>query len=277
MLEQILGSTTKVNLARVLVSNPERAFSGNELADLAGCSPSSVSEQISSLEGVVAVRDDRGRFRALGDSPLYEPLRRMFAWESSRLAEGGLFDRLERAGGYFVSGSAALILRGLTRDFTVSPRTFLIVCDRRVSKLSGSLILAYPKYSLLFVEDRIDAADYDDLDIVFEDRRTTANVALLERAVVDSLWRIAEERDSVLEAVYALVENPSDTALMKKYARSHGVATESRLAWLLGLINEASRMKRFDVSGLRYDSEKLGLSRRLRVEMEGGVARVLGS
>jgi len=116
MIEKLLGTSTKVSAARVLVLNPERSFSLNKLASASGCSPSTLYQQLDDLVGVVAERAPEG-IRVLRDSPIFVPLRRLFLVEKQLQAKRSVFEALSRLGRYYVTGSSGLYLRGLGRDF----------------------------------------------------------------------------------------------------------------------------------------------------------------
>ena len=275
MIERVLGTSAKVSAARVLVLNPERWFSLNELASASGCSPSTIYQQVDDLVAVIAERRPRG-IRVLKGSPLFAPLKRLFLVEKQLQREGSIFEVLSRLGRYYVTGASALYLRGLGRDFSPKIENYLVVCERMVTKSRGSLLSNFLEPRLRLVEDGVYPADFEEIEVLVPFvRARRLPVAVPEKAIADSLWRIADEGSDVLVVVYVMLEKMIDVELIKKYARRRGRPVEARMRWLLDEINRASRRLIFDVRGLRSGPPRI--PRSLAQEIQGAIMRVLGS
>jgi hypothetical protein len=275
MIEKILGTSAKVSATRVLVANPERSFSLNELASASGCSPSTLYQQLDDLVGTIAERTPKG-IRVLKGSPFIVPLRRLFSVEKHLQGEDSIFETLSRLGRYYVTGSSGLYLRGLGRDFAPRIEKYLIICERRVAKSRGTLLFGFSGPQLRLLEDRVSPADFEEIEVhIPSEKAVRLPVAVPERAIVDSLWRVAEEGPDVVMVVYALLEKIVDVELVKKYARRRGALVEARMRWLLNEINRASRRPVFDLSGLRSGPPRI--LRSLAGEIQGAIMRVLGS
>jgi hypothetical protein len=275
MIEKLLGTSTKVSAARVLVLNPERTFSLNELASASGCSPSTLYQQVDDLVGVIAERAPEG-IRVLRDSPIFVPLRRLFLVEKQLQGERSVFEALSRLGRYYVTGSSGLYLRGLGRDFSPKIEKYLVVCDRRVAKSRGALLSNLLEPRVRLVEDRVSPTDFEEIEVFIPSMKVRRlPVAVPERAIADSLWRMEEEGTDVVMVVYAVLEKIVDVELVKKYARRRGILVEARMRWLLNEINRASRRTIFDLRGLRSGPPRI--PRSLAGEIQGAITRVLGS
>ena len=275
MIEKLLGTSAKVSAARVLVLNPDRSFSLNELASASGCSPSTLYQQLDDLVGVIAERTPEG-IRVLKGSPLIATLRRLFSVEKQLQGEHSVFEVLSRLGRYYVTGSSGLYLRGLGRDFAPRIEKYLIICERRVAKSRGTLLSGFSEPRLCLLEDRVSPADFEEIEVLIPSvRAKRLPVAVPERAVADSLWRMAEEGPDVVMAAYAVLEKIVDIELAKKYARRRGALVEARMRWLLNEINRAGRRSVFDLSGLRSGPPRI--PRNLAGEIQGAIMRVLGS
>lgn len=275
MIERVLGTSAKVSAARVLVLNPERSFSLNELASASGCSPSTIYQQVDALVAVIAERTPQG-IRVLKESPLFAPLKRLFLVEKQLQREGSVFEVLSRLGRYYVTGASALHLRGLGRDFSPKIESYSVVCERRVTKSRGSLISNFLTPRVRIIEDRVYPADFEEIEVLMPS--VTARrlpVAVPEKAIADSLWRITDESSDVVVVVYVMLEKMIDVRLIKKYARRRGRLVEARMRWLLDEINRASRRLVFDVRGLRSGPPRI--PRPLAYEIQGAIMRVLGS
>jgi hypothetical protein len=275
MIEKLLGTSAKVSAARVLVANPDRSFSLNELASASGCSPSTLYQQLDDLIGIVAERTPEG-IRVMKGSPLIAPLKRLFSVEKKLQAQQSIFEALSRLGRYYVTGSSGLYLRGLGRDFAPRIEKYLIICERRVAKSRGTLLSGFSEPRLRLVEDRISPADYDEIEVLIPSVKVKRlPVAVPERAIADSLWRMADEGSDVAVTAYAVLEKIVDMELAKKYARKRGALVEARMRWLLNEINRAARRPVFDLSGLGSGPPRI--PRSLVGEIEGAIMRVLGS
>jgi hypothetical protein len=275
MIEKILGTSTKVSAARVLVLNPDRSFSLNELASASGCSPSTLYQQLDDLVGVIAERAPEG-IRVLKGNRLIAPLRKLFSVEKQLQGEHSIFEVLSELGRYYVTGSSGLYLRGLGRDFAPGIRKYLIICERRVAKSRGTLLSGFREPRLSLLEDKVSTADFEEIEVLIPSvRAKRLPVAVPERAIADSLWRMAEEGPDVAMAAYAMLEKIVDIDLAKKYARRRGALVEARMRWLLNEINRAARRPVFDLSGLRSGPDRI--PRNLAGEIQGAIMRVLGS
>ena len=275
MIEKILGTSAKVSAVRVLVLNPDRSFSLNELASASGCSPSTLHQQLNDLVGVIAERTPEG-IRVLKGSRLIAPLGRLFSVEKQLQGERSIFEVLSRLGRYYVTGSSGLYLRGLGRDFAPRIEKYLIICERRVAKSRGTLLSAFKEPRLCLLEDKVSPADFEEIEVLIPSLSAKRlPVAVPERAIADSLWRMAEEGPDVVIAAYALLEKIIDVELAKKYARRRGALVEARMRWLLNEINRAGRRTVFDLSGLRSGPARI--PRKVAGEIQGAIMRVLGS
>jgi hypothetical protein len=275
MLEKVLGSQAKISILRVLASRPEGSFSLNELSRLSGCAVSTVAVQIKELVGiVVSYNDETGKYGIIRDSLLYGALDRLFSTEARMKKPENPFLFLSQVGGYFVSGSSALVLRGLSRDFTGSPRRLLLICDRTVARRRGMIMTLLLPLKALLVENEVQARDYVEMEASLGRGRVMLNVAVIERAVADALWRVEWERADLDQVVYAMMEEPLDLEVLKRYARDHGEVTESRLLWVLQTI-EAMTMQRPSTRRLR--AAKTPPPRWFRGTVVEAVKRVLGS
>ena len=89
MFEGILGSRTKVKVLRLLLRDPEREFTVQDLAQSLGLSLGSVHpavQQLLDTRLVLARRVGRSRgLRANARHPLFRPLKALFGAESERL------------------------------------------------------------------------------------------------------------------------------------------------------------------------------------------------
>ncbi len=274
MLEMVLGSQAKISILRVLVSKPDGSFSLNELARSSGCAVSTVAVLVKDLVGrVVSYDAESGRYRIMKDSPLYGPLGRLFSAEARMKKPENPFLFLSQTGAYFVSGSSGLVLRGLSRDFTGPPEQLLLVCDRAVARRRGMIRTLLSPLRVLMVEDTVRAGDYVEMEASLGGSRVMLNVAVVERAVADALWKLGVERENLDQVVYAMMEEPLDLEALKKYARGHGEATESRLLWVLKTIGAMSG-KLLPGQGLR--GFKVPPPGWFRATVEEAVNRVLG-
>jgi predicted nucleotidyltransferase len=90
VLEEILGSWTKVKVLRLLLREPVREFSIQDVAQALGLSLGSVHPAVQQLLGarfVLTRRVGRSRsYRANAGHPLFHPLRSLFEAEVERLA-----------------------------------------------------------------------------------------------------------------------------------------------------------------------------------------------
>jgi hypothetical protein len=275
MIEKLLGTSAKVSAARVLVVNPDRSFSLNELASASGCSTSTLYQQLDDLVGIIAERTPEG-IRVLKGSPFIAPLRRLFSVEKQLQGEDSIFETLSRLGRYYVTGSSGLYLRGLGRDFAPRIEKYLIICERRVAKSRGTLLSGFSGPQLRLLEDRVSPADFEEIEVLIPSvRAKRLPVAVPERAIADSLWRIADEGPDAVMAAYAVLEKIVDIELAKKYARRRGALVEARMRWLLNEINRAGRRRVFDLSGLRSGPPRI--PRSVAGEIQGAIMRVLGS
>jgi hypothetical protein len=275
MIEKVLGTSAKVSAARVLILNPDRSFSLNELASASGCSPSTLYQQLDDLVGVIAERTPEG-IRVLKGSPLIAPLRRLFSVEKQLQGEHSIFEVLSELGRYYVTGSSGLYLRGLGRDFAPRIEKYLIICERKVAKSRGTLLSGFSEPRLCLLEDKVSTADFEEIEVLIPSvRAKRLPVAVPERAIADSLWRMAEEGPDVIIAAYALLEKIIDVELAKKYARRRGALVEARMRWLLNEINRAARRPVLYLSGLRSGPTRI--PRDLAGEIQGAIMRVLGS
>jgi predicted nucleotidyltransferase/biotin operon repressor len=89
-LTDVLGSPIRVSLLRELVRAPPHGFSGRELAQVVGYSPSQVNQHLNSLrsQGIVQTQTT-GRVHVWSLSQghaLVEPIRRLFASEALLMA-----------------------------------------------------------------------------------------------------------------------------------------------------------------------------------------------
>lgn len=251
MLERILGTSAKISALRVLVLNPTRSFSLNELASASGCSASTLHEQIRGLLDVIAERGPGG-IRVVKRSPIFPHLKSIFLAEKRLDSAGSIFDLLSKLGAYYVTGSSALYSRGLGRDFAMEVKRYLIICDRQVAKSRGSIRSRFPHLQFRFLEDRIRPEDYEEIEVLTgEGKMRRLPVAVPEKAIVDSLWQISEEGSDADAVVYAMLEKVVDMERVKSYARQRGAVVQGRLRWILNEINLASRRTTFDLGGLR--------------------------
>lgn len=271
MLEQILGTSARVALLRILLSNSERTYSLNELARLAGLSPSTAFKEVLRLREVVGRDPISGRYQ-IQKTRLTKALQKVFEMESELVAGKPLFDRLSELGFYYISGTAALILRGLARDFTTEPAALLIVCDRKLSKLRGAITSLYREYEILVLEDRIRPADFTENEVYLKGRPSKANLAVVEKAIVDAVWKWKWEGESLAHAIYCLMERTLDAELMKRYAREKGPYVERHLKYALETVGRLQGV-RIDTSGLARGSVERGYER----GVEEAVERVLRS
>jgi hypothetical protein len=275
MIEKVLGTSAKVSAARVLILNPDRSFSLNELASASGCSPSTLYQQLDDLVGVVAERAPEG-IRVVKSSPLIAPLRRLFSVEKRLQGEHSVFEVLSGLGRYYITASSGLYLRGLGRDFAPRIEKYLIICERKVAKSRGTLLSGFSEPRLCLLEDKVSTSDFEEIEVLIPSMRAKRlPVAVPERAIADSLWRMAEEGPDVVIAAYALLEKIIDVELAKKYARRRGALVEARMRWLLNEINRAARRPVLYLSGLRSGPTRI--PRDLAGEIQGAIMRVLGS
>ncbi|MEM2866840.1 MAG: helix-turn-helix domain-containing protein [Candidatus Hadarchaeales archaeon] len=269
MLEKILGSSGKVSLLRALLTSGEEEFSLNELARRSGLSPSTALRELGELAELVEYDPFRKRYRAK-ETPLSKPLRELFDLERMKVGKSSLLTLLPQLGFYYLSGTPSLLLRGMGRDFTASPQRLMILCDRRISKVRGALLSLFPSYQLLLLEERMDPRDYLGGEVCFQGRMVEVNLAVTEKAVVDSLWRWRWEGENLVQALYCLLEQPLDLDLLKGYARRKGRKVEARLRRVLEVAGRAGGA-RFSPEGLRPEK----VERKFEELVEEAVDRVL--
>jgi hypothetical protein len=272
MLERILGTAARVSLLRVLLREEGKEWSLNELAREAGLSTSTAFKEARNLVGVVLSHDPLTKRYWVRETPLTGVLRQLFSLEREELGAADLFETLGRLGSYYLSGSSAIILRGLARDFTTTTDSLLIVCDRRISKLRGALMSLFPAYRLLLVEEGVRPADFVEGEIYFGGEVRRANLAVLEKAVVDALWKFRWEGENLSHALCCLIEQRLDPELLVKYAREKGRRMEGRLRMVMEVLGR--------VAGTDYRPEVLRPAREereLRRRVERVVEDVLGS
>jgi hypothetical protein len=272
MLEKILGTAARISLLRVLLTEKEREWSLNELAREAGLSTSTVFKEAKNLVGTVLSHDPLTKRYWVNETPFTQALRKLFMLEKEGFEAADLFGTLGRLGSYYLSGSSAVVLRGLARDFTTTADSLLIVCDRRISKLRGALMKLFPAYRLLLVEESIRPADFVEGEIYFGGEVRRANLAVLEKAVVDALWRFRWEGENLGHALYCLVERRMDPELLVKYAREKGRKVEGRLRMVMEILSRVTGAD-YGLEALRPGREE----RELRRRVERAVEDVLGS
>lgn len=273
MLEKILGTAARISLLRVALSRKNKTMSVNEFAREAGLSTSTAFKEVKNLLGPVLTYDPVSRKYGVKDTPLTELLEDLFNRERDLFERGGLFEHIAWLGSYYVSGTAAILLRGLARDFTTAPDSIMVVCDRKVAKFRGALMSLFPSYRLLFVEDRIRPSDFVEGEIYFEGRRTKANLAVLEKAVVDTLWKYRWEGDSVAHAVHLLMDQPLDMNLLERYAEERGGGVPDRLKLTVGIIAGAGGFKH----GMEESGRPGRVDKNFRRIVEKEVERAIGS
>lgn len=268
-----MGTTAKIAILRVMLRNWDRDFSINELSKAAGLSPSTVFKEIKDLQTVVWRDPLTGKYR-VRKMRFTKTLRELFDIETETLATRklGLIDQLSGLGAYYISGTAAIILRGLARDFTTEPDPLLIICDRKISKLRGFLTNAYPRYRVLLVEDKIRPADFTENEVWIEGRTQKTYLAVVEKAVADAIWKWKWEGKHFPYAIYCLLEVPLDLELLKRYTKERGPAVERLVRRALELSARATG-RTLHVSDLRRGAVEKGYE----AQVEGAVQRVLRS
>ena len=271
MLERILGSTARVSLLRVLLTSEQRDWSINELARRAGISTSTAHKEVKNLLGIVLSQDPLTKKYLVEESQFTQVLGELFRLEAEKLKAGDIFSTLSELGFYYLSGSSAIILRGLSRDFLKAPNSFLFMCDRKISKLRGALLSLFP-YKMLFVEEKIEPNDFSEVEVYFEGEIRRTNLAVLEKAVVDAIWKYSWEKDNITHVVYCLLEQPLDFELLVKYAKRKGRSVEGRLQTVLEILSRATGRK-YILGNLRPERE----SREFRRKVEAAVEDVLRS
>ena len=272
MLERVLGSAARVSLLRVILTGEREEWSLNELARRAGISTSTAFRELRNLVGTVLSQDPVTKKYRASETPLTRALRKLFELEREEFKAKDIFETLEALGSYYLSGSPAIILRGLARDFLATTDSLLFMCDRRISKLRGVLMSLFPSYRMLLVEENIRPADFLEAEVYLGGEVRRANVAVPEKAVVDALWRYAWEGENISHVIYCLIEQPLDFELLVRYAREKGRPVEGRLRTVLEALSRAT--------GKNYGAESLrpgGESRRFREKVEVAVENVLRS
>ncbi|MEM3519651.1 MAG: hypothetical protein QW179_01405 [Candidatus Hadarchaeales archaeon] len=275
MLEKILGTSGKISLLRSMLTGGKESFSLNELARMSGLSTSTAFKEIRDLLDVVVDYNSSTKKYAVKESPLSKAMREIFELEKKMVKEAGatVFDLLSGLGSYYVSGTSAIILRGLARDFTASTNSLMIICDRKVSKSRGAILSFFPSYNILLLEEKIRPADFSEGEVYFEGRVVNTNLATLEKAVVDALWKPRWEGENISYAIYCLLEQPLDTELLKRYAKEKGPKVEERLTGVMEIITRATGAS-WDLKGLRA---RRGLEKSLGIKVEEAIERVLRS
>lgn len=273
MLEKILGTSGKISLLRAMLTARDECFSLNELARVSGLSTSTAFKEIRDLLGTLVDYDPLTKKYRARETPLSEALREIFELEKKmfKKAEANIFGLLSGLGSYYITGTSAIVLRGLGRDFTASTDSLMIICDRKVSKVRGALMSLFPSYRLLLLEERIRPADFVEGEVYFGGAVARANLAVLEKAVIDALWGPRWEGENILYAMYCLLEQPLDIELLKRYAKGKGPRVEGRLRGVMEIIGRATGTS-YRLKDLRVG---MGLEKSLRMKAEEVVERVL--
>ncbi|MFN4133251.1 MAG: hypothetical protein ACK4GQ_02650 [Candidatus Hadarchaeales archaeon] len=275
MLEKILGTSGKISLLRALLASRERYFSINELAAISGLSASTAFKEIKDLLETVVDYDPLTKKYRAKKTPLTEALEEIFRLEKKLFGAAGatIFDFLSGLGSYYISGTPAIALRGLSPDFTASTDSLMIVCDRRVSKLRGAIMSLFPQYRLLLVEEQIMPADFVEGEVYFGGAMTMTNLAVLEKAVADALWMSKWEGENIAYAIYCFLEQPLDMELLKKYAKEKGPKVEGRLRRVMELASHATG-RSYKLDDLRASGK---IEKTLELNIEEALERVLRS
>jgi len=272
MMEKILGTSGKISLLRAMLTGEKEPLSLNELARISGLSTSTAFREVKDLLGILVDYDPSVKKYRIMDTPLSAALRGIFELERETFKREGatIFDLLTELGPYYVSGASAIALRGLGRDFVASTDSLMIICDRRISKLRGAIMSLFPSYRLLLLEERVRPADFIEGEVYFAGSVMKSNLAVLEKAVVDALWR-PSWGENIAYAIYFLLEQPFDIELLKKYARGKGARVEGRLREVLDRIGRAT--------GTSYRLGDLGpgkgLEKNVAIKVEEALGRVL--
>ena len=271
MLEKILGTSGKISLLRAMLTGRKEYFSLNELARMSGLSASTAFKEVRDLLGTVMEYDPLTKKYRVKDTPLSEVLGKIFELEKKMFKRAEIFGLLSELGSYYISGTPAIILRGLSRDFTASTDSLMVICDRKVSKLRGAIMSLFPTYRLLLLEESIKPTDFVEGEVYFGGSVAKANLAVLEKAVIDALWRPEWEGENISYAIYCLLEQPLDIELLKRYAKEKGPKVGGRLRMVMEVVGRATG------TSFRFDDLRAGKEEKsLEMKVEEAVERVLG-
>ena len=202
-------------------------------------------------------------------------MRELFSCERKLIKDKdyNLFSLLNELGSYYITGSSAIVFRGLSYELQPSTASIFIVGERKIAKFRGLLRNIFSKYNLLIVEQSIEPKDYVEVEVYFENRFEKANLAILEKAIADALWKIDWERNNVIYPIYCLLQQPLDLSLIKKHAKSYGAKVEGKLRWFLQTINNISASRLYSVEGL---AKEVRIKDSVAKEVEEAIRRVLG-
>jgi hypothetical protein len=271
MLEKILGTSGKVSLLRVMLAGKGKDFSLNELARLSGLSTSTTFKEIKDLAGTVVDYNHSTKRYSIHETPLTIAVRDIFELEKKmyKTADATIFSLLSDLGAHYVSGTSAIILRESSRENPAPVDSMMVICDRKVSKLRGALMSLFPSHKLLFLEEDVKPTDFVQREVHLKKAVMKVNLAKIEKALVDALWKPDWEGENITLAVRYLIEKSPDVQLLKKYAAGKGPKVQARLKETLETIGRAT--------GNKYRRDDLGTARApkgFRKMVEGAVKSV---
>ncbi len=251
-----------------MLASKEKSFSLNEIARISGLSPSTAFKEIKDLEGTLVVHDPETKRFSVRETALTSAMRQIFDIEKKlyKTADMTIFDMLSDLGAYYVTGTPAIALRGIGPSTAPATDSLMVICNRKVSKLRGAMMNLFSNYRLLLLEGDVKKDDFAEEKVRFMGVSTKTNLARLERAVVDAIWRPGWEGENISLAFHCLLERKLDAELLKRHARERGPDVEARLMVVVEAIGGENLKKGFD--GLNSGHVSKGFTSKVEKFME---------